>query len=96
MPYQLGQFVRITSTWVNDEGALQSPSEKTLVVKRGDGTSFEVDAGDIVEDSAGQLHADVETTVAGRLDWRWKGTATILGADQGYTWVLRQRVPSPS
>lgn len=96
MPYQIGQFVRITSSWVDDDGVPTSPSAKTLMVRRPDGTEFEVDDSDIIEDSAGELHADVELTMEYRWDWRWKGSATILGAAQGYTWALRQRVSSPT
>jgi hypothetical protein len=84
MPHEIGDTVRLSTTFTVG-GVPTDPTDVSLVIRSPDGTSVTEDynPGDIVRDSAGVFHLDLVVTLAGIYAWKWEGTGTAAGVDEG-------------
>ncbi len=90
-PYQPGDTVRLSTTFTVS-GTLTDPSAVTLTVQAPDGTAtsyvYLTDA-EVVKDATGTFHADIVFATAGIWTWKWLGTGTAAGVDEGTLTVER-------
>ncbi len=74
------------------------PATLTLTVRAPDGTSTDyvyLTDTEIVRDSAGVFHADIPAPLSGPWAWRWEGTGTAAGVDEGVYYVERSLITAP-
>jgi hypothetical protein len=90
--YDIGDLPRLTTTF-KVGGVLTDPSAITFAVKRPDDTlttyTYGV-GGQIVKDSVGTYHVDLSLDQRGLWHYRWTGTGSAEGAEEGRFYV-RQR-----
>jgi hypothetical protein len=82
--YQPGDTVRLSTTFLIEE-VETDPTTVALTVRAPDGTetSESYNPGDIVKDSTGVYHLDLEVDAAGLWAWKWTGTGAVAGIDEG-------------
>jgi hypothetical protein len=82
--YQPGDTIRLATLFEVDEVATD-PTVVALDVRTpaGTTTSYAYNPGDIVRDSAGTYHLDLVASSAGIYAWKWTGTGTAAGIDEG-------------
>lgn len=88
MPYQVGDVVRLPVTFsVGTPPVLTDPTAVTLTVRAPDGTTTIHPSwppnGVVIKDQTGTFHADVTAGAAGLWTWKWVGTGTAAGVDEG-------------
>lgn len=83
--YQPGDTVRLATTFTVGS-TLTDPTAVSLTVREPDGTSTTLTYGDdaeLVKDSTGTYHADIVADALGLWTWKWEGTGTAAGIDEG-------------
>lgn len=78
-PYQPGDTVRLSTTFTVG-GTLTSPTAVTLSVRDPAGTTTTPTP---VNDSTGTYHYDYTAALPGLYAWKWTGTGTAAGIDEG-------------
>lgn len=82
-----GALVHITNGagFQTSAGTLTDPTTVTFRwrVNGGTETAWIVTAGQVVKDSTGLYHADVQTTVAGTYAYRWEGVGALIADAEG-------------
>lgn len=89
--YIEGALVRVTAAFTNAAGAAVDPTTVTLKWHRNQDpvTSWTVTAGQIVKDSVGNYHADLDTTnLVGGWSYEFEGTGAAQAANAGTFLVL--------
>lgn len=89
--YTEGALVRVTAAFTNAAGAAVDPTTVTLDWHRAQDTvtTWTVQAGQIVKDSVGNYHADLDTTnLAGSWAYEFNGTGAAQAANAGTFLVL--------
>lgn len=84
--YHKGALVRVSATFVSkSSGAAVDPTTVTFAYKNPAGatTNWTVTANQIVKDSVGNYHADIDASSTGNWYWRFVGTGTNQGAKEG-------------
>lgn len=95
--YDVGDLVRMSSVFYDDDGNLADPSTITLKVKDIAGTVstyvFGV-AAEVVRDKLGHYHADIEIDGAGDGFWffRWEGIGAIIAAEERKIQIRKKNV----
>lgn len=91
--YQPGDTVRLSTTFLVADVATD-PTTVTVTVTDPAGTStvYTYAATEVTRDSAGVYHIDVTAPTAGLWTWRWVGTGTAAGVDEGTFTVDRTLV----
>lgn len=92
--YDVGDVARVTAAFTDAEsGDAVDPSVVKLTIKDPAGDSetliYGTDA-EVVKDSTGNYHADIEVTAAGTWRYRWYSTGEGQAAEEG---VFFARVP---
>jgi hypothetical protein len=85
--YAEGQRVRCLATFTDYGGALGDPATVTFKFRTPTGlvTSYTFGADlQLVRDSLGTYHVDVDAISDGRWHWRWQSTGAIAGAKEHY------------
>ena len=84
MPYQIGDTVRLSTTFLVGTTPTD-PTAVTLTVRdpASTSTNYAYNPGTIVRDSAGVFHQDIVVSLAGIYSWKWTGTGTAAGVDEG-------------
>lgn len=81
--FDLGDAPRAINKFRDFNGVLADPTTVTVKIRKGDGTivvkTFPTDT-DIVKDSTGVYHIDIDTDVAGTWTVRFAGTGTVKAA----------------
>lgn len=96
--YQPGDLVRLSTTFTVDDTPTD-PTSVTLTVQKPDGTQTDYVHGtdpEVVKDSTGVYHADIEADQAGLWVWAWTGTGAAHGVDEGSFSVSRRLVSGPA
>jgi uncharacterized protein YfaS (alpha-2-macroglobulin family) len=83
--YDRGDLVRVSVNFQVD-GVATDPTAVTLKVRKPDGTvdTFTFVGGDVVKDSTGNYHHDINTTAgpAGVWSYRFEGIGAAQGAEE--------------
>lgn len=90
--YEVGQTVRLETTFRDSAGALADPTTIVCTVENPSGTETAPTVGD--DAGVGAYHADVTANLPGTWQWRWKGSGGGLGTgvdavDEGFFVVRR-------
>lgn len=83
--YSLGQLVRITATFTDENGDAADPGAVFCQIKTPAGvtTSYEYGVdGEVVKDSTGVFHLDLDCDAVGWWSWRWYSTTSVQAADE--------------
>lgn len=78
--FDIGELVRVTSSFKNIAGNFIDPSVVTLKLKINTHTVVVYVYGtnaEVIKDSTGVYHCDVSATEAGTYRYRWEGSGTI-------------------
>lgn len=98
--YDVGDVVVLEATFTTtDDNTDTDPNTVALTVRRPDGTLDEIDAGDIDNPAVGSYRHDYELEDGyppGTVHYRWEGTGTAAGAEEGAFVVRHRRVPAAS
>ena len=84
--YQVGDLVRVTGTFTDGDGNAQDPDAVLCQVRDPSKTTVEYEYGadaEVVKDSTGVYHVDVDVDEAGWWAYRWYATGTGQAADEG-------------
>lgn len=87
--YDVGDVAVLTSTW-RVSGTLTTPTTRVLTVVSPAGVTS---TPSITVASTGVLTAEVSITEAGTWRYRWVGTGSAAGAEEGRIFVREQQVP---
>lgn len=91
--YQVGDLVRISGAFTDTSDAPQDPSALSLFVTAPNGITTEYVYGtdvEVVKDSTGNYHADIDADLAG--DWRYRWVSSGTGqASQFGQFVVEAR-----
>ena len=90
--YDVGDMVRLTASFTNEQGEPADPDTVVLRIRKGDGSVLDVDAESIAYDEPGEYHYDVEPDRAGKWTYSFDGTGTIDQSATGEFYV-RDTVP---
>jgi hypothetical protein len=93
--YIPGEVARLSLAVTNIAGAAADPGALRLKVKSPAGavSTYTYGGGaEIVKDSVGNYHADIQLTTAGLWAWRWELDAPNAGAAEGAINVQKSRV----
>jgi len=90
--YDVGDMVRLTASFTNEQGEPADPDTVVLRIRKGDGSVLDVDAESIAYDEPGEYHYDVEPDRAGKWTYSFDGTGTIDQSATGEFYV-RETVP---
>ena len=84
MAYAVGDLIRVSAIFMTNN-VDTDPATVTLKHKDPGGTAttwvYLTDA-QVVKDSTGNYHGDINVTTAGTWNFRWEGTGTIQGVGQ--------------
>lgn len=84
--YDKGDIVQVTGAFTNAAAAPQDPTAVVFRMVNPAGTvtsyTFGVD-GQLVKDSVGNYHVDVDASVEGVWHYRWESTGTGQAAEEG-------------
>lgn len=84
--FALGQKIRITATFKDENGAEADPSAVYCQIKDEAGTvtsyQYTVDP-EVVKDNTGIYHLDVDLDAVGWWYWRWYSTGNYQAANEG-------------
>jgi hypothetical protein len=96
--YLAGNLIRVTAAFANAAGAATDPSTITLEYRPGLGaalTTVVYPSAPIIKDSAGNYHADLDTTGSTpgvtTWDYGWFGTGTVQAVATG-SFIVEQPV----
>lgn len=94
--YELGSIVRVTVDFTNSLGAPADPTVVTCSVKDPTGGTttdyvFGTDP-EVIKDSIGSYHMDVDADGYGLWSYRWAGTGSVQAAGEDSFRILRSRV----
>jgi hypothetical protein len=92
MAYDIGDQVRITTTFTNLAGAVADPTVITCVVKSPLGTSTTYTYGtdaELTRTSTGIYNLDLSIVDAGTYKYKFAGIGALVTADQGRVEVRR-------
>jgi hypothetical protein len=83
--YAIGITVRVSATFDNGVGALTDPTTVTLRVKGPDETVTEYTwaEDEVIRDSKGCFHKDIEVVVGGWWYYRWEGGGIVEAVSEG-------------
>lgn len=93
--YIPGEVARLTLAVTSVAGAAADPGALRLKVKPPSGTVATYTYGggaEIVRDTVGAYHADIQLTTAGLWAWRWELDTPNAGAAEGAVAVNKSRV----
>ena len=85
MTYYIGDLIRISAVFTNESDVEADPS--TVTVKYKDPSSVEsskvygVD-GEVIKDSTGNYHIDIDMDEGGFWYYRWEGTGAVVAAEE--------------
>lgn len=92
--YDLGDLVRCTGNFKNTAGADINPTTITCQIKKPDSTitsyTYGTDA-ELIRDSTGNYHLDVNANAVGRWYYRFSSTGTGQAAAEGSFRVLSSK-----
>lgn len=86
MAFALGQLVRISASFTDEDDAAADPGKVFCEIKTPAGvtTSYEYDSDvEVVKDATGEYHLDLDCAAVGFWRWRWYSTGLIQAADEG-------------
>jgi len=89
--YDIGDLVRSSAPFTDEDGAAADPTTVTVKYRLGTGaitTLVYGEDGALVKDSTGNYHVDIEATVKGILYVYWLGEGTVQAADSDF-WVVK-------
>ena len=91
--FDVGDVARITSEFTDVDNAAIDPSTVQLEVTTPSGTktTFTYAGAEIVKDSTGDYHRDVDVTESGVWIFRWSSTGTGKAAVEGDFSVRKKR-----
>lgn len=87
-PYIRGTRVRCFAAFENDAGAAADPTTVIFKVIPPSGVAnivtktYPTDI-EVVKDSTGNYHLDVDATIVGEWEYRYEGTGTVITAGEG-------------
>ena len=92
--YVLGNRIRIIASFTDTDDVAADPDALTLKIKRHNASTettytFGVDA-DIVKDSVGEYHADIDPDAVGWWMYYWAGTGDNAGATEGSFRIVKE------
>lgn len=92
--YDVGDLVRCSGPFTNSAGAAIDPEAVKVSIRKPDGTVttyvYNTDA-EVVKDSVGNYHIDVDANAAGRWYYRWWSTGNGQAADENWFLVRTPR-----
>ena len=90
--YDLGDLIRCSGPFTNAAGAPIDPTGVNVSIREPGGTVtiyvYGTDS-EVVKDSAGNYHIDVNANAPGRWYYRWWSTGTGQAADENWFQVMR-------
>lgn len=90
MAYTVGNVATVSVVFTDDTEAFADPTTVTLRVSRSTNTVLQyiylVDL-ELIKDSVGHYHVDLDLITAGLWCFRWIGTGAVQAAVQDYFWV---------
>lgn len=93
--YEIGELVRCSVAFADDDGNAQDPTGVTFRVRKPDGTVTSYAHGtdaELVKDATGSYHVDVSAAAAGRWTFRYEGSGTGQSAGERAFRVKASRV----
>jgi hypothetical protein len=87
--YDVGDLVRITGTFRNLEGDLESPSDVVAKVLDPLGVQATFGGGDVIEEGEGVFYMDLEADLTGLWTYRFEGAGTLISTDEASFYVER-------
>ena len=95
--YDLGDLVRCSAAFTNSAGTALDPTAVIVKVKAPDGTVTTYTYGtdpEVVRDSAGNYHIDVDADASGTWYYRFHATGTGQSADEAAFFIQPSSVVS--
>jgi hypothetical protein len=94
--YDIGDEVRCTGTFTDESGTAQDPASVAFRFKAPSATTatayvYGTDA-EVVKDSTGVYHVDLDITEAGTWYTRWSATGVGQAAGEGQFYVIESNV----
>jgi hypothetical protein len=90
--YDIGDLVRFSVAFADLSGAAADPTSVTVKIKdpAGEEAAYVhgVDA-EVIRDSLGAFHIDLELTAAGPWWQRWEGSGAVTATEEGYVRVRK-------
>lgn len=89
--YDKGDLVRVTAAFTNAAGTATDPTTVVCKVRSPSGITtytYGTDA-ELVKDSTGNYHLDINITADGQWWYRWEGTGAVQQAGEGSFTVAR-------
>lgn len=83
--YDVGDLVRVTGTFTDSDGSAVDPTALKIYYKAPGGTITEKLYGtdtDVIKDSTGVYHLDIDINASGRWFYRFVGTGSAQAADE--------------
>ena len=81
--YDQGQLVRVSVAFTNAAGQAADPDTVTLTYRTKGGAVVTKTSPDVVRDSTGNYHCDIDTTgAAGMYRYRFAGAGAVIAAAQ--------------
>lgn len=83
--YDLDSLIRVTATWSDTAGSAIDPTTVTLYIKSPASTLTTLVYGvdtDLVKDTTGVYHADINVTESGKYYYRFKGTGAAQASSE--------------
>jgi hypothetical protein len=93
--YDVGDRIRASVVFTNTTtGADADPTTVTASVRRPDGVtlSYIVTSGEIVKDSTGHYHLDIDASAEGHWYYRFTGTGAVVAASPDGSFFIRDSV----
>lgn len=87
-----GNYVRLTGTFLNENGGLANPTTVTLTVETSDGTHATPTPTSSATGIWTYDYLVADDCPDGEVWYRFKGTGAVVSADEGYFLVLKSRV----
>lgn len=90
--YDKGDLVRIFTTFVQENGGMETPVDPGTVKLRvldplGGESIYDYAEEEITRDGAGTYHRDVTPQISGEWHYRWESTGAGQGAEEGRFFV---------
>lgn len=93
--YDVGDLIRVTATFTDSDGTAADPTAVTVYYKDPGGNISELVYGtdtDVVQDSTGVYHCDIDIDESGKWFYRFKGTGTVQAADEYWFTIDRLNI----
>lgn len=93
--YDVGDLVRVSAAFTDDAGTATDPTTVSIAYKSPAGVTTTLVYGtdpEVVRDSAGHYHADIDVTESGTWRFRWFSSGPGQAAEESRFYVREQTV----